>query len=197
MRDQLVSHEAAVDVDVLLVGPRASRFGQAGAACDAQHAQVQRYFAAGSHELIAQDVTQSLQPSVHTRGAPPLLHQLAFVPHRKAHVRACQRMAAHGFNAMGQLGGFGLEKLAPCRGAEKQLAHLHAGAYAARGGRQFTRPGIQPLRVRGVLRSAEDADLGDGANGGQRLTAKAHGGHTFQVSQRGDLAGGVATQRER
>ena len=32
---------------------------------------------------------------------------------------------------MGELGGLGLEELAPCRRAEEQLAHLDAGALAA------------------------------------------------------------------
>ena len=38
---------------------------------------------------------------------------------------------------------------------------------------------------------------GDGSDRGQRLAAKAEGGHVLEVVQRGDLAGGMARQRQR
>ena len=65
----------------------------------------ERDLAAFNDELFAQHFTHALARSC---GAPPLLHQLAFVPDGKAHVGPHQRVAAHRFNAVGQLGGVGL-----------------------------------------------------------------------------------------
>jgi hypothetical protein len=64
----------------------------------------------------------------------PLRDQLAVVPDGKAHVGPGQGVAAHRLDAVGQLGGVGLEELAACRRAEEQLFHFHGGAGAAGGG---------------------------------------------------------------
>ena len=50
-----------------------------------------------------------------TRVHAPLLDQLALVPDGKAHIGAGQGVAAHGFNAMGQLGAVAFQKFAACR----------------------------------------------------------------------------------
>jgi hypothetical protein len=127
-------------------------------------------------------------------GGAPLLDQLALVPDGKAHVGPRQRVAAHRLDAVRQLGGVGLQELAARRGGEEQLFHLHRGAGAARGGRS------SPLRASSKKALAASAVRDSRAiptpsDGGQRLAAKAHGGHGFQVVQAGDLAGGVAAQR--
>jgi hypothetical protein len=191
--DQLVAHVAPVDVDVLLVGTRARRFGRAGPAGDAQHAQIERDLAAGLDEVVAEQVVQAR----FGRGAAPLLDQPAFVPHREGHVGPHERMAAHRLDAMGELGGVALEEFAPRRRAEEELAYLDARADRARGGRELAGAAVEPLRVRGLRRAARDGELGHRRDRGQRLAAKAHGRHAFQLVQRGDLARRVAAQRQR
>jgi hypothetical protein len=129
-------------------------------------------------------------------GAPPLRHQLAFVPHRKADLGPRQRVAAHRLQAVRQLGGIGLQELAARRGGEEQLAHLHAGAGGAGGGLQFAAVGVQPAGVGGVGGAAGQAEIGNRRDGGQRLAAKAHRAHRLQIGQAGDLAGGMALHRQ-
>ena len=191
--DQPVAHIAAVDEDVLLVGPRARQLGQCGAALDGQRPGGMFHRAAAFQKFFAQHVADAL---VQPRRAP-LGHQLAFVPHRKAYVRACQRMAAHRFQRMGQLGAVALQELAAGWRVEEQLTHFHAGAHGAGGRAQLAGAGIQPQRMRRAGRAAEQRHIGHRGDGGQRLPAKAHGADRFQVVQRADLAGGMAAQCQR
>jgi hypothetical protein len=74
-----------------------------------------------------------------SRGRTPLLDQFSVMPDRKPHFGPYQRMAAHGFDAMCQLGGVGFEELAPRGGAEKQLFDLHRRALRTGGGAEFAR----------------------------------------------------------
>ena len=124
-----------------------------------------------------------------------MLDQLAFVPDGKAHIRARQRVAAHGFDAMGQLGGVGFEEFAPRRGAVKKLLHLHRGAGCAGDGAQLAGAPVQHESVC-VCGAREDGAIGNRVDGGQRLAPKTHGGHGFQVFQAADLAGGVALESD-
>jgi hypothetical protein len=131
-------------------------------------------------------------------GAPPLLHQLAVVPQREGRRRAAssawRRSASTQWR---ELGGLGLQELAPRRRAEEELAHLDARAHAARGRAQLARSVRPGAALRGIGRAAGDAHVGHRRDGGQRLAAKAHRGDTLQVGQRGDLARGMPAQRQR
>ena len=191
--DEFVAHIAAVHVHILLVGTAARELGCACATGDLQHAEVEHNVAALRHEVGPQHIVEALSQ----RGFAPLLHQLAFVPNGKAHVRPRQRVAAHGFHAMRQFGGLGFQKLAPRRRAEKQLTHLDAGAHAARRWAQFTGTRIQSLSMGCVRRAAGNTDLGNRRNRSECLASKPHGGHGFQVAQRIDFAGRVAAQGQR
>jgi hypothetical protein len=131
------------------------------------------------------------------RAGPPLRHQPALVPDGKAHVGPRQRVAAHGLQAVRQFGGVGLEELAPRRRAEEQLAHLHRGAHGARGRAAVRRCGRPAAGAWAESACGWQRQLGHRGDGGQRLAAKAHGAHRLQVGQAGDLAGGVAPQRQR
>jgi hypothetical protein len=51
--------------------------------------------------------------------------------------------------------------------------------------------------VRGFARAARDRHPRNGSDRGERLAAKAHGGHRFQVLEAANLAGGVARERQR
>ena len=130
------------------------------------------------------------------RAAPPLFDQLAFVPDGKTHIRARERVAAHGFDAVGQLGGVGFEEFAPRRGAVKKFFHLHRGAGCAGDGSQLAGAPVQHESVR-VGGARKDGAIGNRVDGGQRLAPKTHGGHGLQVFQAANLAGGVALKRNR
>ena len=196
MGDHLVAHIAAIDVRKLLVAARARQVGQADAAPDAHRASIalvvdgQRLLG----KLRAEHIGQALRQRV-ARLRSPLLEELALVPNRKTDVRPCQSMAAHGLHAMGQFCGISLEKFAPCGRGEKQLAHLYRGANGAGRRLELAGAGIELPGVGRIGGAREHAHVGDGGNGGQRFTAKTHGGNRFEVLQRPDLAGRMALER--
>ncbi len=141
--EHLVAHEAAVDVEVLLVGARAGRVGNAGAAC--RRAPAPAHAPTGDaalDEVVAQRVGQAL---VAGGGGAPLLDQLALVPHGEADLGPRQRMAAHGLDAVGEFGGVGLQELAPGRRGEEQFAHLDGGAHRARHRAQFAGAAVERI----------------------------------------------------
>ena len=193
VRDQLVAHVAAVDVDVLQVGTRARRLRRSGSTGDRQAAEVDGDGAAVLGESGAEQVARA------RFGAParPARHRLAVVPDREGEVGPHQRVPAHRLDAVGELGRLGLQELAPRRRVEEELAHLDRRADAARRGGELAALRIEPHRVRGVVAAAGDRDLGDRGDRRQRLAAKAHRRDAFQVGERGDLAGRVAAQRRR
>ena len=158
--DQLVADVAAVDVDVLVVGAGTRRFGRSGAPRKPQNAEVERDRTAGDEEIGAEDVGDA----PFGVAGPPLRRDAAVVPDLEADVGTGQRVAPHGLHAMGELGGLGLEELAPRGRVEEQLADLDAGADGARRGAQFAAAGVEPdargrrRRVRLVrARSATEA----------------------------------------
>ncbi len=130
------------------------------------------------------------------RRAAPVRDRLAVVPDREADLGANDRLAAHRLQAMRQLGRLGLQELAPRRRAEEQLAHLDRRADAARRGLQLAGAGVEPGRVRGLGGAAGDRELGDRGDRRQRLAAKAERRHALELGERGDLAGGMAAQRQ-
>ncbi len=192
MGDELVAHIAAVHIDVLHVGAAARRFGQAGAAVDAQRAGLGIDGPAVTQEFRTQHIGQA---RLHL-GGTQLFHQLALMPDGEAHIGPGQGVAAYGLQAVGQLGALALEEFAACRGVEEKLAHLHAGALRAGGGHQLAAAGVQTEGVLGALAAAGQGHLGHRADGGQGLAAKTHGGHRLQLVQVADLAGGVALERQ-
>ena len=188
--DQAVADEAAVDEEELLVGAAAGGLGLTRAARQRQRAEGAVHGPAGLQEIRPQHIGQALVG----RTGTPLRHQAAFVPDGKADVGPGQRMSSHGLQRMRELSGVGLEELAPCRGAEKKLAHFHRGPGGARGGLQFTAARVQPEGVGGVGGAAGQAEVGNAGNGGQGFAAEPHGAHTLQFRQITDLAGGVPFQ---
>jgi hypothetical protein len=113
------------------------------------------------------------------------------VPDREAHVGPRQRVAAHRLQAVRQLGGVGLEELAPRRRAEEQLAHLHRGAGGARGRRSSPLRPSSRAGVGGVGGAAGDlqsaiALMAASASPRKPIVP------TASRSAGGDLAGGMA-----
>ena len=148
-------------------------------------------------EHVGQALLERGQRVAAALAAPPLLDQLALVPDGKANVGPCQRVPAHRFDAVREFGGVGLEELAPCRRAEEQLLDLDRGAGAARHGLEFAAAAVEPPGVLDIGDARQDGAVGDRIDGGQRLAAKTHGANRFEVEQAGDLAGGVALERDR
>ena len=186
MGNDLVTHVTAVDIGVLVIGPRTGCIGQTRMAGDAQWTGAGVQGHALLDEVGAQYVGHT--GGVRRRGAP-LLHQLALMPDGEADLGPGQGVTANRLDAVGQLGGVGLEELAARRCAEKQLLDFHRGADGPRGGAQFAGARVQQEGGDFAFGAREQAQLGDRGDGGQRLAPKAHGAYRLQVGQRGDLAG--------
>jgi hypothetical protein len=193
VRDQAVAHEAAVDVDVLQVGARACRLGQAGTAAHAQNTEVERDLTARGDEVGIEHVLQALFGA----RAVPLLHELAVVPDHEADVGTRQRMAPYRLDAVREFGGLALKEFAPRRRREEELAHLHARPDRTRRRRELARARLEALRMRSIGGAAGERKLGDRRDRRQRLAAEAHRRDVLEVVQRRDLARRVAAQRER
>ena len=127
--DDLVAHKSAVDVAELLVGPRPGRVRNAGPAPNLDDRCVIRAAGVGVagkidphgalHKISPQHIGQALlqcRQAACLAAAPPLLDQFAFMPDGKADIGTGQRVAAHGLDAVRQLGRVGFEELAPRRG---------------------------------------------------------------------------------
>ena len=217
MGDDLVAHEAAIDIGKLPVGARTGGVGYAGQPPDPQALQAAGGGRFAGHvigrpvdhhglgrEVFAQHIGQPSAQRVQVtftagqvgRDGAPLRHQLAFVPDGEPDIGTAQGVASHRLDAMGQLGAFRLEELAPCRCGKEQLAHLDGGAAASRGRLQLATAAVeQPAMTGGVFIGAREyRHLGDGTDRRQRFATEPHGVHRLQVVQAGDLAGGVALE---
>ena len=193
MREHLVAHVAAIDVGELVIGagPGQIRHTNPAGHPDRPGAVVD------CNALIEQVAAQHVgQPLVARRGAP-LLDQPAVMPDRKTDIRPGQRMPPHGFDAVRQFGGVGLEEFAPRRRAEEQLLDFHGGSDSACSRAQFAAAAVQGERAGLTGAAGQHGELRHRADRRQRLPAKAHGDHRLQVQQRRDLAGGMAAQRHR
>ena len=200
MRDAAVAHGATVDVEVLLVGAGAVVGRLADPAMQAQARppawSTRSALRANSSPSASCRRTSRQQVAL----ALPAPRRLAVVGDAQFHVRPRQRQLPQPFLDVAQLGALGLEELAPRRHVEEQVAHFDRGALRVRLGRDRADPAAFDLQrcavlVAGAARGQrEAADRGDRR---QRLAAEAERGHAFEVVERGDLAGGVARDRQR
>ena len=123
----------------------------------------------------------------------PLLDQPALVPDREAHVGPRQRVAAHRLEAVRQLGGVGLEELAPRRRAKNSSRTSTVVPVARAAGLQLAAARVQPRRrgracaVRLVMRSSATEAMAASASPRKPMVATA----SRSCSER-DLAGGMA-----
>ena len=127
-------------------------------------------------------------------------HGAPVVLQRKGDIGTRQRDALEGFFAPGEFGGLGFEEFAPCGRIEIQLAYLHRGALRLVGRCGFAESPVNSIHfpAMGICSgSAGQCELCDRRDARQRFAAKAHAGYPLQIFQRGDLAGGVAHQRQR
>jgi hypothetical protein len=119
---------------------------------------------------------------------------------RESDIGARQRDAFECFLAPGEFGGFGFQEFAPCRCVEIQLAYFHRSALRMAGGNGFAEVPVDCFHfpaVRSGFDSAGESELRYRCHTRQRFTAKAQAGDLLQIVQRGDLAGGMAHQRQR
>jgi hypothetical protein len=120
----------------------------------------------------------------------------AVVGELQADVGARERDAAEHVVAVGELGGFGLEELPPRGGVVVEVGDVDHCALVERR-RLGLAPGLDAPGVARALGAAGDAGARHRGDGRQRLAAKPHRAHALEVVEGGDLAGGVALERER
>ena len=102
MRDDFVTHKAAVHIRKLLICPRPRCIGCACTTAHMDRTGSEINVDRRGHKIFAQHIGQTLVPSGFTRMAAPLLHNFAFVPNGKAHLRPNQSMSSNGFDAVRQ-----------------------------------------------------------------------------------------------
>ena len=200
MGDAAIAHRAAVDVQVLLVGTgtRIVRLGdpalQPQTGTGVVHAQ------GGADEILAQGFAQAQARILVTATGPVAARGLAVVADPQLHVRTGQRQRAQPFLDVAHLGAFGAQELAPRRHVVEQVAHLHRGTGRVRLGQHLAHPATVDLQLAAMLGlgaargQPETADRGDRRQG---FAAESQRGHRLQVVERGDLAGGMAADRQR
>ena len=200
MGDAAVAYRAAVDVQVLLVGAgtRVVRLGdpalQAQAGTGVVHAQ------GGADEILTQGLAQAQARVLIATTGPVAARRLAVVADPQLHVRTGQRQRAQPFLDVAHLGALGTQELAPRRHVVEQVAHLHRGAGRMRLGQHLAHAAALDLQLAAMLGigatrgQPETADRGDR---GQGLATESQRGHRLQVVERGDLAGGMAADRQR
>ncbi|MNF73693.1 hypothetical protein D3C84_557020 [compost metagenome] len=100
-----------------------------------------------------------------------------------------------------EFGFFGLEKLAPRRRVEEQVAHFNRSAHRVgrrlHTGRHVTALGLYLPRLIGVAGAGGQGQARDGADRCQGLAAKPQAHDLLEVFQVADLAGGVTGQGQR
>ena len=201
--DDLVAHNAPVDVEVLQVGLAARKRRQADPAPQAQSRrallQRQRVFQKGG---AADQADAAALFQLARRGAQ-IAHHALVVAQAEMHVESAQGQAFEHLVDASKLGSLGFQELFPRGRVEKQVAHFHRGAGGVLARFQ---PNLHLLAfgadgpagaafVRG--RPGRQFQARNRADARQRLAAETQAGDGGQVFRPGNLAGGVAAQRER
>src|SRR5882672_11195604 len=192
VRQHPVAHAAAVDEEVLCLGPRLRRScvseytQRAGLRLDRQRG-VDEFAQERSHAL-AQGLTAQMPAGA------------AIVLERERDFGARQRNAPEELVAVAEFGGFAAQELAARRRVEVQVGYRHCGARRACRGLDLADMralGADRRAMRRLPRAGDDRDSRDRGDGSERLAAKSHAADAFQVPEAADLARGVARERER
>src|SRR5882672_1789219 len=196
VRQQLVPNVTAVDEEVLRVaGPaRVGRLGDQTAQAKAAglYLDRDRCFAEGLSQYCVYALLGACWMQVRLRAA--------VVREREAYIRARQSDAPETLFAVGKFGCGTPEEFAPGRSVEVKVAHFDRGAGNRGGGLgcgQRAAARIQPPGMRAVAGPAQQAEMGNGRNAGQRFAAESQAGNALQLLERSDFAGGVSGKRER
>ena len=190
--DELVANEAAIHKKVLRVAAGAGVGGQGGEAGELQRAGFDADSAGVVEKVVAH---QQADAARHVAGRQAVADP-AVVGELHGDVGPRQRDTAKGFVAMGELGALGLEEFPPRGGVVVELLHIDHGAVIERCGLGRAAGAFDAPGVAGAAGAAGDGGACDRGDGGQRLAAETHGGNRFEIFERGDLAGGVALQRQ-
>ena len=132
---------------------------------------------------------------------PILAHHLAVMAEVDSDVEARQRNAAHHLVNVAELGLFGAHKFAPRRGVVEQIEDFQGGADRMR--RRLHRHRLIAafgIRLPGFLlfrRARGERQTRHRADTGQRFAAKTEADNGFEIVERGDFAGRVASQGQR
>ncbi len=122
------------------------------------------------------------------------------VRQREGHVEAREREARDGLQDVLELGRFRAQELAPRRHTVKEVANLDRRALRVRGRLHAAGLAVLALDRRargGALPPRGQPQPRHRRNRRQRLAAEPERGDPLEVLERGDLAGGMARQRER
>ena len=198
--DELVAHHAAVDIGVLQIVLRSGAGGRGQPAPQPHVAVLALHRQRVVHEGRAAHRGEPALLLRHRVGGLVLAHHLAVVAQDQGDVEAGERDAAHQLVDVGKLGLFAAHELAPGRGVEEEVHHLHSRAH--RVGRRLDGDAhLAPFGLGlpgfGLLRRAGGkGEPGDRTDGGERLAAKAQAVDPFQIVEGRHLGGGVARQRQ-
>jgi hypothetical protein len=125
------------------------------------------------------------------------MRDAAVVGELEGYIRPGERRSAEHLVAVGKLGGLGLEEFSSCRGIVIEIRHLDDGAGIERGRRDTAIDAVDAPGVGRTCSPAGDGGARHGRDRGQRLAPETHRVHAFEVVEAGDLAGGVAIERQR
>jgi hypothetical protein len=201
MGHQFVAYCAAIYIEVLQVSLAAREGRQPDPAPQVQAIALDLDGHCLFQERRAAHRRHTPGPGSVVAGFVQIENGFAVVAQIERYIKASQRQALDHFLQVVKLGFFGLEKLAPRRGVEKQVAHFNRGTH--RVGRRlhprghvaafgFNLPGL--IGATGARRQGQ---AGHGADGSQCFTAKAQAHHPFKVFKVTNLAGGVTRQGQR
>ena len=194
VRHQAVAHVAAVDEQVLQVGARARRVGQADAAMQRQRPHFAGQHAAACRRKPSPSTSRSRcsggaarhccnrRPSCHSANSTS---GRASAWRRNASVQ-CASSVASLFRNLRRAGVLKNSSL---------TSTVVPRARAAR--RQLARACMQRKGMVRAVGAAGQRQLRHRRDGRQRLAAKAHRRDLLEVVERGDLAGGMAPERQR
>jgi len=111
-------------------------------------------------------------------------------------IGACERDAAKHLVAVRELGGLGLQELAPRRSVVIKIGDVDDGAMIERRRRHDAVVGIDAPGVRGPGGKAGDRRACDCRDRGERLATKAHRADVLEIVEACDLARRMAVERE-
>jgi len=201
MGHQFVAHRTAIYIEILQVGLAAREGRQADPTPQMQ---------AIALNLDWQRLLQKRRAAhrCHTPGAGSIVvslmqieDSLAVVAQIERHIKPRQRQTLDHFLQVIELGFFGFKKFTPRRSIEKQVAHFNRGTHrmcSRLNPRCHIAPfGLNLPRLIGATGTRSQGQTSNGADGSQRLTAKAQAHHPFKVFEVTNLAGGVTRQRQR
>ncbi len=200
MIDEFVAHHPAIDIGVLQIVLRSGALGGRQPAPQPHVAVLALDSQCMVHEWGTANGSKTPFLLRHRIGSLVLAHHLAVVAQDQGDIEAGERDAAHQLVDMGKLGLFAAHELAPRRGIEEEIHHLHRSTHRM-GRRLDGNAHLAPFGLRlpgfGLLGGAGgESEAGNRADGGERFATKAQAVDPLQIIEGRHLGGGVARQRQ-